>query len=77
MLGIEPRTYGLRNRCSTTELHRQNLTDVGTYATSSTFVNGPQDHRKTTRLLSPSTMGGHVYHSAPLSGQVHCQLGIT
>src|SRR5216110_2796761 len=23
--GIEPSTYGLRNRCSTTELHRQNL----------------------------------------------------
>src|SRR5580692_2377430 len=23
VLGIEPRTYGLRNRCSTTELHRR------------------------------------------------------
>ncbi len=24
MSGIEPETYGLRNRCSTPELHRQN-----------------------------------------------------
>ena len=23
VVGIEPTTYGLRNRCSTTELHRQ------------------------------------------------------
>ncbi len=39
MDGIEPSTYGLRNRCSTTELHRRSRARHGTYAIDRGGVN--------------------------------------
>ena len=32
VVGLEPTTCGLRNRCSTTELHQQNDVDVLVYS---------------------------------------------
>src|SRR6185369_8088393 len=59
--GIEPSTYGLRNRCSTTELHRRNLgTEVYPPAGGAASRRDFQVDRGDRRVAVDGVVAGHV-----------------
>lgn len=68
MVGIEPTTYGLRNRCSTTELHwrskkgtRINYGLRPTWSIKNSFAQGASRNSP-----PPNRVKGHSQENAPL-----------